>query len=271
MRVKLVDLMPFHPLLRHPHTGEPLKAIFQREDGTYVWPLLGADDDGGGDDGDDADNDSDGDENEDADDDNSDDDDKDEKAKSKSKSKKNGPVSREEFDALTNRLSRADKRRSDAEKEAADLRKFKDEAERKGNTELDNTKKDLTTISKDHETLKGKFAKLARVNAFLTASAQEKISWHDPEVAQRAADLEELEIDEDGKVEGIRDAVKALAKSKKFLVKTEDDSDDDEDSKTRTRRSGNGVGSAAGKGKGKQEKGKLTDEQLRARFPALNR
>lgn len=33
--------LPFHPSMRHPHTGEPLQAIYRTKGGRLVWPVLG--------------------------------------------------------------------------------------------------------------------------------------------------------------------------------------------------------------------------------------
>lgn len=44
--------LPVHPTRTHPHTGEPLRALWIRPDGRTMWPILGASpDDGGGDGG----------------------------------------------------------------------------------------------------------------------------------------------------------------------------------------------------------------------------
>ena len=263
MKVNLVDPMPLHPLLCYPGTSQPLRAVAVRADGSLVWPLLGADgeEDGSEDDGDSDEEDGDAEE-----------DDAGEGDVDTSKTKKkSGPVSREDFDAQTKRLAAADRRRAEAEKKAADLQKFKDEQERKGNTEIQNLQKDHGELTKAHESLQGKFRKLALVNAFLTASAQEKVSWHDPSVAQRSADLDDLEIDDDGNVEGIREAVKALAKKHKYLVNSgsgEDDGDEDEKPPVRRGASGSGVGSTK-TGKAKKNSGQISEDELRKRFPAL--
>lgn len=266
MKVKLVDPMPFHPTLCYPGTDRPLQAVGLSRSGLPLWPLLGADDGDDAADEEDSEEDADGDsdEGDDADDSQGDDD------KGKKSKKKSGPVSREEFDAVTRRLSAADKRRSDAEKEAAALRKEKEDKEREGKPELENLRKDHDELVKNNEGLQNRFRKLALVNAFLTASAQEKIAWHDPKVAQKAADLEDLEVDEDGNVEGIRDAVKLLAKSHKYLVNSGKEDGDEGDGKEERRRgaSGSGVGSTK-TSKGKKATGQLSREELIKRFPAL--
>lgn len=266
MKVKLVDPM-LHPLLCYPGTTQPLRAVGLNASGFPLWPLLGGD----GDEEDGADEgEEDGEEEPDEEDEDGEDSDADKDSKKGKSKKRTGPVSREEFDAVTRRLSRADQRRSEAEKEAAALKKEREDKEREGKPELDNLKKDHGELKKSHETLQERFRKLALVNAFLTASQEEKVAWHNPRVAQRAADLDELEIDEDGNVEGIRQAVKDLAKKHKYLVNNGGADDDDDGDKKTVRRgaSGSTVGSAK-TGKGKAEKGRISDEELKRRFPAL--
>lgn len=262
MKVKLVDPMPLHPLLCYPGTSQPLRAIGLRSDGLPIWPHLGADgeEDTGGDEGGDEDNEDESEDEEDTE--NEDGGSSDNKDKSK---KKSDTVSRADFDRLKKHLSESDRKK-------AELQKFKDEAERKGNTELQNLQKDHTKLTEDHTKLQGRFNKLALVNAFLTASAQEKITWHDPKVAQKAAELDDLEIDEDGNVEGIREAVKNLAKKSKYLVNSGSEKDEDEGEEKPARKrgpSGSGVGSVK-TSKGKKD-GQMSDDALRARFPALRR
>lgn len=272
MKVNLVDAMPLHPLLCYPGSSQPLRAVAVRADGTVVWPLLGGDgEDDGADDEDEGEDGSDADEGaEDTDDGKGDD------AAKNGKRKKSGPVSREEFERVKNHLSRADQRRTEAERERDALRAEKEEQERKGKPELENVKRDLENVTKERDSFRDRFTSLARTNAFLTASAQAGISWHDPEDAQAAGGkaLRDLEIDEDGSVEGIKEFVKDLAKRKKYLVnagKVDDGDDDQEDNSTRRRgASGSGVGSRTSKGKGKPN-GQLTDEELKKRFPALGR
>jgi hypothetical protein len=269
VKVKLVDPMPLHPLLCYPGSTTPLRAIALRGDGSAVWPLLGGDGtEGGGEEGADDEEGEEGEEE-------TEDDEEETSEESKSKkSKKTGPVSRDEFDRVKKHLSMADSKKAALEKENADLKKFKEEQERKGNTELQNVKKDLGTLQEDHTKLQGRFSKLALVNAFLTASAQSGITWNDPKVAQKAGDFDDLEIDEDGNVAGMADAVKELAKKHKYLVRAEKDSDDEEEGRgARTKRgaSGNGVGSTRTTKGTRRAPGELTPEELRKRFPTLNR
>lgn len=75
-------------------------------------------------------------------------------------------------------------------------------------------------------------------NAFLASS---DITWHNPEDALRLADLSKVKFSEDGKVEGLADALKELAEKRPYLVKKDevkkgkadsdgDDEDDDDES-----------------------------------------
>lgn len=264
MKVKLVDPMPIHPTLCYPGTHQPLKAVAVRADGSVVWPLLGGDGD------DDVDEEPDDNEDEETEEDEAEGDDS--EVNAKSNKKKSGPVTREDYDRVKNHLSRADQKKAALEKENADLKKFKEENERKGNTELQNLQKDHTELVKNHEAMQSRFQKLAITNAFLTASAQAKVVWHDPKVAMRAAELEDLEIDEDGNVVGIEEAVKTLAKSHKYLVNKDTGADDDEEEEKKPRRgaSGSGIGSVKS-AKGKKTDGKISREDLIKRFPALGR
>ena len=266
MKVRLVDPMPLHPLLCYPGTRRPLRAIGLSTDGLPVWPLLGADgedeDKGEDDEGDEGGEDEEEDADEDAEDKGDD--------EGKKTKKRTGPVPREEFERVKNHLSKADQKKAALEKENAELKKFKDEQERKGNTELQNIKKDLEGITRERDTYRDRFTAMARTNAFLTASQQLKVVWHDPTDAQAAAgkELRDLEIDEDGNVEGIKELVKDLAKRKKYLVNT-GDSDDEDDGDKKRGASGSGVGSVKTKSNGK--KGQLSPEELRKRFPQLKR
>jgi len=55
-------------------------------------------------------------------------------------------------------------------------------------------------------------------NAVVVAAS--KLNFYDPEDAFRLADLGDAQVGDDGKVTGVEDALKALAKAKPHLVKT---------------------------------------------------
>lgn len=266
------------PRLFHPNTGRA--ALFLAPSGRLVFSHRGADGDEGGDedegsedDGEDdkSEEDSDKDEEDDA-------DDKDAKGKDgKGKKSKARVIDPEDYDEqvthkerLRKQLSEADKKRAAAEKGLADLKKSTLPDKEKAAAEL-------AEVTTERDSYKEKFTNLARTNAFLTASAQEEIVWADPEDAQAVAgkSLRELDISDDGDVDGIRELVKSLARKKPHLVKQAKGSDDgDKEDKDKSKRrngaSGSGVGSRGARSNG-AKKGQLTDEQLVARFPALRR
>jgi hypothetical protein len=263
VKIKLVDTT--HVRLRDPETDRPLKAIGRRADGSMLWPILGSDGEG-----DEGGSDEDAREGE-ADEEGESEEETDEGGTSKEKeSSKKRPISAAEFDELKRKfqqqkthLANADRRKSAAERELEQLK-------RKDQTDLQNAQDDLKKVTEERDEFKERFLGLARTNAFLTASAQESITWHDPKDAQAVAskELRELEITEEGEVTGIRDLIKSLAKRKPHLVKKESEGEEDK-SGTNGRRgaSGSGVGSTK-TSKGKKD-GKPSREEIRLRFPSL--
>lgn len=157
------------------------------------------------------------------------------------------------------------------------IKKHLAEADRKKQEALDELKKlktkDLPETEKlkaEHEeavqaaaTYKGRFEKLARTNAFLMASGDLKIRWANSGAALKLAELDELEINDDGSVDGIKDAVKALAKDHPYLLAPSEGTDEKKPPK-----SGSVVGSTK---RGTKTEKELSDEELFKRFPALRR
>ena len=41
----MLKALPLHPSLLHPLTGQPLRAIGARPDGSPLWPIMGASED----------------------------------------------------------------------------------------------------------------------------------------------------------------------------------------------------------------------------------
>lgn len=250
------------------------EVLFLAPSGRPVFSHLGADgeENSGDDSGEESDEDS-----EDSDDDESDDEGADDKNKDDKKNKKTkrviDPDDYDEQVAHKNRikkqLSESDKKRAAAEKKLADLEKAK-------LPDAEKAAKEVADLTTERDGYRDKFLNLARTNAFLTASAQEGVAWADPEDAQAIAgkSLRELDIDDDGNVDGIRDLVKSLARKKPHLVKTDKISDEgdgeDKDKKRRNGASGTGVGSRGSRGNGKKET-KFSEEDLVRRFPALRR
>lgn len=114
---------------------------------------------------------------------------------------------------------------------------------------------------------KDRFEKTARTNAFLTASSELKVVWVNADTALRLAELDELEINDDGSVDGIKDAVKALVKDHPYLLAPKDSEDTNGKEKGPTK-SGSVVGS---KNQGKKPEGEISKEDLLKRFPNLAR
>lgn len=109
------------------------------------------------------------------------------------------------------RTQAADKRAAQIE---AELKQLRD----KDLPEQQKLTRDLQETQKVVETLKATNSGLALENAFLKDNTY---SWHNPDAARKLIDLEGVEIGEDGKVSGMKDALKALATAHPYLVKTE--------------------------------------------------
>lgn len=117
--------------------------------------------------------------------------------------------------------------RQEAEKELADLRKFKSDKEREAGTEVENLRRDveerdevITALSESNKTL-------ILENAFLK---DETHKWHNPQRALSLVDLSDIEI-ERGKVknpDALAKAIKDLATSDPYLLKTVSDDDKDQ-------------------------------------------
>jgi hypothetical protein len=189
--------------------------------GRPVWPIFGAEDpDDDDDDQDDLD-----------DDDDEDDDAADKSKKSKSKDKDDD----DEDDAVAEanaRAARYKKRMQAADRRNAEL-DARVKALEKGKDKDDDGEPspDLVTAQKEVETLREANSTLRVENSFLLNN---KFAWHDPkDVLALVLKDEDVEVDEDGEVQGMAVALKKIAKNKPWLVKAEDkatrDDDDDED------------------------------------------
>ena len=197
------------------------KSFVILEDGTVIWDILGADndddsddededdDDTGGDDDDDEDDDSDGDDEDDS------DEDEDEEETVESLKKKLADVE-EERDRAIRRMKAADKTAIAANKKADQLRDSSQVA------------KDLSAAQAEITELKDKLAK---------ASGQDKASivreafrdlnahdWHDLKVAFTLLNLDEVDVDDSGKIDesSLKYAVKQLVKNHAYLVREKD-------------------------------------------------
>jgi hypothetical protein len=246
----------------HPITGKSMQALAWRSDGSPLWPLIGADDDGNGtsvDDGSEEDADDDEDSTDDAD------------AEGASGEKTTDTVSKAEYDKLQAKFNAQAKQLSMADKNKSAAQKALDEIERKKRTDLENASADLKKSTEENAVLRGTLKNMALRQAFMAASMTEKVSWHDAAVAQTAAAeaLAAIEVNDEGEVVGdLRKIVKELAKSHKYLVNNGSASDDEDDD-TKPGPSGSNVGTGM-RPKKKGDK-KPSEGELRKMFPALNK
>lgn len=219
-----------------------------------VWLCQGGSEDDAGDDAGDGDGDDDaGDD--DGDDSAGDTDDKATKKKSKA-------PTQEDFDRVTKHLSAADRRKAAAEAKAVELEKELNALKTKDLPDAERARAEHEAVVQERDSYKTKFEKLSRTNAFLLASEAAKVTWANSAVAIKAGDLEDLEIEADGTVPGMADAVKQLAKDHPYLLAPKDSTD----TKNTTTKSGSVVGT---KQKGKKTDEEYTPEELRSLFPAL--
>ena len=127
-------------------------------------------------------------------------------------------------------------------------------------------------IKKENEELKAQNAKAAEElknsrirQAFLEDSTYK---WKNPSTALRVVDLANVKVNDDGKVEGLKAALDALAKSDPYLVETT------EGENTATTGTGTGAGAATGGATGVAGNNGSTNAgsnkaQQAARFPAM--
>jgi hypothetical protein len=233
--------------------------------GRPVWPIFGAEPD------DDDDDDSD------------DDDDDDESGSAADKSKDKGAKGKDaddddddELEAERRRAERyrarmkaADRRATEAERERDALKNKKDGDGEDGSAavvaEKDKQIESLSAVNRD----------LRLQNAFLLDNTYQ---WHDPaDVMGLVLKDEDVEIDDDGEVTGVKDALKRIARKKPWLIKEadkasdddddEDDDEDDTDEPAAQRRTSKATASAAA-GRRKR-KGEADREALLRTYPAL--
>jgi len=120
-------------------------------------------------------------------------------------------VSRAELDAVLARMRAADQRAGKAE---SDLKQLRD----KDLPEAEKLKRDYAEAQDQVQKLQTANQQLALQVAFLKDNTY---AWHNPETALRLVDLSQVEVDSDGNVRGLKDALKALATSNDYLIKKE--------------------------------------------------
>lgn len=212
--------------LVHPHTGEPLSPLGFRKDGSPIFPIMGASPDDESDDADkDDEDDASGDEDASGDDDDPEDDESGEqsdveKAANEALKAKNRELAEEK------RKQR--KRAVEAEADRDDLRRRLQAIEDKDKPETERLARENETLVAENSTLKEKLQSERLSNAFLTDNTH---TWHNPGHAMTLMDLSDVEIDDDGKVHGLKDAIAKTAKDHPYLLKSEEVVDPSKDKK----------------------------------------
>lgn len=156
-------------------------------------------------------------------------------------------VSRADFDALRQRMQAADQRAGRAEQELKQLRD-------KDLPEAEKLKRDYEESQVQVQQLQETNRQLALKVAFLSDNTY---SWHNPERALKLVDLSQVEIAADGTVNGLKDALKALATSDAYLIKQEVKEEPKPPAGTAPGNNGGSSGTTKTKG-------------MAARIPALN-
>lgn len=165
-------------------------------------------------------------------------------------------VTQEQFDALKRQLQAADQKRTTAE---AELKKLTDAQL----SEQEKTKRDLEEAQKERQRLESEL-KLQRIqNAFLSDNTYD---WHDPRAALKLADLSGVEIKDDGSVNGLKDALKAVADANGWMLKPKETGGDDGKGTGTGKPAGGATGVAGTAGNNASGKDRASLEQ---RFPAL--
>lgn len=206
----------------------------------------GSNDDDDGDDGSDDDGDDDGDD-EDEDDDS---DARDEEIKTlKAENKRRRLKAREQ-----------DQKIKDLEKQIQGLAKGKKTGKDDDGDGADNSEQ-VVELEKDRDALLGANEELRIENAFLRNT---KHTWKNPATALKLLDRSEIDIADDGSIEGLEEALDALAESDPYLLAEQKDEDDEDEKPTRRRTTGQPT-------KKKRSNGQPNRDALVAKYPALRR
>lgn len=181
----------------------------EKIEGDDTPPEDSADDDSEDDDDDDSSDD-------DTDDKSGGDDDKDDK-KDPDKSAGDDKVDRAEYERVKRHRAAADRRVADLTAENQRLTTEVNSLKADGK-KSDGPSERETKLEQDVQTRDSTIQELRIHNAFLAANT---FQWHDPQDALRLADLRDVEIEEDGTVVGLKEALQKLAREKPHLIKTE--------------------------------------------------
>lgn len=192
--------------LIHPLTGQYIEPVYISKAGRVFWPILGAAEGDGDDDKkdkDDASGEGSGSDKGDA-------GDKGSEGSGDKSTEGDDKVSKEDLDAVTARMKAADQRASAAEKKVK-------EYEDKDKSELDKATTEVEELKKANVGLTETVQSLRLENSFALNTS---FMWEDPalvfDIVQKR---EDVTIDDDGKVAGMDNALKAIAKDRPYLLK----------------------------------------------------
>lgn len=233
-------------------------------DGREVFPIAGAEDDDPANSGDDDDNSDDSD-------DSDDDEDDDSKSKSKTTTRRHSRTRGSDYNALRRERNQLLKEKQDREaKDRENELKGKSEVER-ANAEREDAVKARDSLTEENAALK---MELAIVRA--STSAKSKFQWADIEDVLNDKTLRNaIEVDDDGELTGVDEALKDLAKRKPhFLVKSgEDDDGKNKDNRNGRQQQQQPAGSTGGQpsGNGNGDVRAADRQRLNTLYPALQR
>lgn len=155
---------------------------------------------------------------------------------------------RQEAESLRERMKAADRRAAEFEQQLKQLRD-------KDLPEAEKLQRDFAEAQQQVATLQETNKSLALQVAFLKDNTY---SWHSPDRALKLVDLGQVEIQSDGSVTGLKEALKALATSDPYLVKQEATPEAPKPPSTTPGNNGGTGGSTPSKAK------------LASRFPTMN-
>lgn len=154
---------------------------------------------------------------------------------------------RSELEAQRERTRAADQNQA---KLAAELKALKE----KDLPEAERVKAQIETLTREKAQLETDLRQSRIANAFLKDNTHE---WRDPSLALKTADLSKVDIDSDGNVTGLKDALKALATAYPFMLKEKSEG------------TGGGPGGTPPGNNGNAGSGKPDVKQMRSRLPAM--
>jgi hypothetical protein len=212
---------------------EALLAAQKSRFGGFLDMMADEDDD---DNSDDDDDDTGGDDDDDEEDDDADDDDDDEDKDLDDATKKRIKKLSDENAKWRNRHRRRGERITELERELQELKKGKTKSKSKDDEEDAGGDSEDSELKAENEKLKQQLFKQELKSQFtdLVTGKDAVAVFKNNRTAFKLLDLDEVDVDDDGEIIGLEDAVKALAKSDPYLLDADDDDDDDDETPKRT-------------------------------------